>query len=172
MPPYKQLRAFATFVSVILIFSGLYIGYVSALNTITTVYPNPPDPTLYTWWWIEKIPLLTSAFIMGSIDIISVGVLISIFSSTIYYLFVKEQRFWGTIRSIILAIWMWALLKRTGVLVISTILGPFEETQINLLILVAILGIVTMVVTLIVTRILRNIYSSYFKVKKKEDSED
>jgi len=172
MPPYKQLRAFATFVSVILILSGLYIGYVSALNTITSVYPNPPDPSLYTWWWIEKIPLLTGAFIMGSIDIISVGVLISIFSSAIYYLFVKEQRFWGTIRSIILAIWMWALLKRTGVLVISTILGPFEETQINLLILVAILGIVTMVVTLIVTRILRNIYSNYFKVKKKEYSED
>lgn len=172
MPPYKQLRAFATFVSTILILSGLYVGYVSALNTIIIVYPNPPDPSLYTWWWIDKIPLLTGAFITGSIDIISVGALISIFSSAVYYLFVKEQRFWGTIRSIILAIWMWALLKRTGILIISTIIGPFEETQVNLLILVAILGIVTMVITLIVTRILRGIYSNYFKAKKKEDSED
>lgn len=172
MPPYRQLRAFATFVSIILLLAGLYIGYVSAINTITTVYPNPPDPSLYTWWWIDKIPLLTGAFITGSIDIISVGVLISIFSNTIYYLFIREQRFWSTIRSMILAIWMWALLKRTGVLIISTILGPFEEIQINLLILVAILGVVTMVVTLTVTRMLRKIYSDYFKPKKKENSED
>ncbi|MEM1584069.1 MAG: DUF373 family protein [Nitrososphaerota archaeon] len=172
MPPYRQLRAFAAFVSLILLLAGLYIGYVSAINTLTTVYPNPPDPSLYTWWWIDKIPLLTGAFIISSIDIISVGILISIFSNTIYYLFIREQRFWSTIRSIILAIWMWALLKRTGVLIISTILGPLEELQINLLILVAVLGVVTMVVTLIVTRILRNIYSDYFKPRKKESSEE
>lgn len=171
MPPYKQLRAFATFVSIILLLAGLYIGYVSALNTITTVYPNPPDPSTYTWWWIDKIPLLTGSFIVGSIDMVSVGVLISIFSNMVYYLFLREQRFWGTIRSTILAIWMWALLKRTGVMIISTILGPFEEAQINLLIIIAILGVVTMAVTLTVTRILRRIYSDYFKPRKK-DSED
>lgn len=171
MPPYKQLKAFATFVSIILLLAGLYIGYVSALNTITTVYPNPPDPSTYTWWWIDKIPLLTGSFIVGSIDMVSVGVLISIFSNMVYYLFLREQRFWGTIRSTILAIWMWALLKRTGLMIISTILGPFEEAQINLLIIIAILGVVTMAVTLTVTRILRRIYSDYFKPKKK-DSED
>ncbi len=171
MPPYKQLRAFATFVSIILLLAGLYVGYVSALNTITTVYPNPPDPSTYIWWWIDKIPLLTGSFIVGSIDMVSVGVLISIFSNMVYYLFLREQRFWGTIRSTILAIWMWALLKRTGVMIISTILGPFEEAQINLLIIIAILGVVTMAVTLTVTRILRRFYSDYFKPRKK-DSED
>lgn len=172
MPPYRQLRAFATFVSIILLLAGLYVGYVSASNTITSIYPNPPDPSLYTWWWIEKTPLLTGAFILGSIDMISVGVLISIFSNMIYYLFLREPKFWGTIRSMILAIWMWALLKRMGLLITSTILGPFEETQINLLIIIAILGVATMAVTLAVTRILRRIYSDYFKAKKRGDSQD
>ncbi|MCS7126075.1 MAG: DUF373 family protein [Aigarchaeota archaeon] len=168
MPAYRQLRAFATLVSILLILSGLYIGYISVMTTITTIYSNPPDPSLYTWWWIEKIPLMTGLFLTGSIDIISAAILISVSSSAVYYAFIKDQKFWRTIRSIVLAIWMWAVFKRTGILIVTSILGPFEESQVFLLIIVAILGIATMAVTLIVTRYLSRIYSEYFKPRKEK----
>lgn len=168
MPAYKQLRAFATFISIVLILSGLYIGYIYVDNTISMVYPNPPDPSLYTWWWLEKIPLLMGLFLTGSIDIISAAILISLFSGATYYVFVRDHRFWRTIRSMILAIWIWAIFKRSGMLIVSSVLGPFDETQINMLIIVAILGITTMIVTLVVTRYLSRVYADYFKPKKEK----
>lgn len=166
MPAYKQLRAFAAVVSLILFLSGLYIGYVSSMNTIYTLYPNPPDPTLYTWWWLEKIPLIIGTFITGSVDMIAVAIIITIISNVIYYVFVRDGRFWGAIRSAVLTVWLWALFKRTGILLVSSILGPFEEAQINPLLIVAILGIITMALTIVVTRSLSKMYAKYFRKKR------
>lgn len=168
LPAYRQLTAFANLVAVLLIFLGFYIGYTSSISTLISIYPNPPDPSTYTWWWIDKIPLILGAFLTSGIDIIATAMIISITSIIVYRALVRDSRFWGAVRSIVLVIWIWALLKRTGILVLSTTIGPFEETQIWILLFISILGVVTMTITLIITRILSRMYSDYFKPRKEK----
>ncbi|MCF8885341.1 MAG: DUF373 family protein [Nitrososphaerota archaeon] len=168
MPAYRQLTAFANLVAVILIFLGFYIGYTSSISTLISIYPNPPDPSTYTWWWIDKIPLILGAFLTAGIDIIATAMIISIASIIVYRVLVRDSRFWSAVRSTVLIIWIWALLKRTGILILSTTIGPFEETQIPTLILISVLGVVTMTITLIITRILSRMYSDYFKPRKEK----
>jgi len=54
MPAYKQLRAFAAFITFILLVTGIYVGYLTSLNAVYSRYPNPPDPVTHTWWWLDK----------------------------------------------------------------------------------------------------------------------
>jgi len=105
-------------------------------------------------------------FISGSVDLLGVAILIMILSNSIYYIFARDPRFWGMVRAGVLALWLWALLKRTGVILITGSAGTIEDPQVFLLMMVSILGIVTMTVTLLVTRMLSRMYSKYFKRRR------
>lgn len=166
MPAYKQLRAFAAFITFILFVTGIYVGYLTALNSIYARYPNPPDPVTHTWWWLDKAAFIAGVFISGSVDLLAVAILIMILSNAVYYLFARDPRFWGMIRAGVLSLWLWALLKRTGVILITGSAGTIEDPQVFLLMMVSILGIITMTITLLVTRMLSRMYSKYFKRRK------
>ncbi len=163
MPAYKQLRAFAAFISFILFTIGLYVGYVTTINAVYATFPEVPDPVTHTWWWLDKSAFLAGHFISGSIDLLAVGFLVIIISNAVYYIFSRDQRFWIMVRASILSLWLWALLKRTGIILITGAAGTLEDPQVVLLILVAILGVITMTFTILITRILGRMYSKYFR---------
>jgi len=165
MPAYAQLRTFAAFTTFILFITGLYMGYITTIGAIYARYPNPPDPLTYTWWWLDKMPFLIGSFISGSVDLAAIALLITILANIVYYLFSRNPRIWGAIRGGVLLLWIWALLKRAGVILITGATGGLEDPQVFLLAIIAILGMVTLTVTLIVTRMLRRMYSKYFRRK-------
>ena len=165
MPAYAQLRTFAAFTTFILFIIGLYMGYITTIGAIYVKYPNPPDPLTYTWWWLDKIPFLIGSFISGSIDLAAIALLITILANIVYYLFSRNPRIWGAIRGGVLLLWIWALLKRAGVVLITGATGGLEDPQVFLLAIIAILGMITLTVTLIVTRMLGRMYSKYFRRK-------
>lgn len=166
MPAYKQLRTFAVFVTFILIVTGFYVGYLTSLNAIYTRYPNPPDIATHTWWWLDKATFIAGAFISGSVDLISVAILVMVLSNAVYYIFARNPKFWGMVRAGVLTLWLWALLKRTGIILITGSSGTIEDPQVLLLVMVSILGIVTLTITLLVTRMLSRMYSKYFKKRR------
>ena len=165
MPAYAQLRTFAAFTTFILFITGLYMGYVTIIGAVYAKYPNPPDPLTHTWWWLDKAPFLIGSFISGSVDLAAIAILITLIANIVYYLFSRNPRIWGAIRGAVLLLWIWALLKRVGVILIAGAAGGLENPQVFLLAIIAILGLVTLTVTLIVTRILRKMYSKYFRRK-------
>ena len=71
------------------------------------------------------------------------------------------------VRGSVLLLWLWALLKRAGIILVTGASGGFENPQIFLLIVTAILGIVAVTITILVTRILRKTYSGYFRKRPK-----
>ncbi|OYT67634.1 MAG: hypothetical protein B6U65_02955, partial [Candidatus Wolframiiraptor sp. EX4484-121] len=98
-------------------------------------------------------------------DLAAIAILITILANIVYYLFSRNPRIWGAIRGAVLLLWIWALLKRAGVILIAGATGGLENPQVFLLAITAILGVVTLTVTLIVTRMLRRMYSKYFRRK-------
>jgi len=83
----------------------------------------------------------------------------------VYYLFVRDPSFWLMVRGSVLLAWLWALLKRTGIVLVVGASGGFENPHILLLVITAVLGMATIIVTIWVTRILRRTYSKYFRRK-------
>ena len=165
MPAYAQFRAYAAFTTLVLLLMGFYTGYVSTLEVIKAAYPNAPDFSTHAWWWLNKAPFIIGAYITGCVDLISVAIFVTIFANIIYYLFTRNANFWIMIRGGVLLLWLWALLKRTGMILITGAAGGFEDPQVFLLIMTAILGMATMSITILITRILRKTYSKYFKRK-------
>ena len=165
MPAYAQFRAYAAFTTLILLLMGFYIGYVTMLNAIQARYPDAPDFSTHTWWWLDKAPFIIGSYISGCIDLISVAIFVTIFANIIYYLFTRNPNLWIMIRGAVLLLWLWALLKRTGIILTMGGAGGLEDPQVFLLILTALLGMVTMSVTILITRILRRTYSKYFRKK-------
>ncbi|MCD6236167.1 MAG: hypothetical protein J7J94_04175, partial [Thaumarchaeota archaeon] len=67
----------------------------------------------------------------------------------------------------VLLLWLWALLKRTGIILITESSGGLSSPQVFLLIITAILGMAAMSITILITRILSKTYSKYFKKRPK-----
>jgi hypothetical protein len=84
-------------------------------------------------------------------------------ANMVYYLFTRNPSFWLMVRGSVLLAWLWALLKRTGTVLVVGASGGFESPHILLLIVTAILGMATIIVTIWITRILRKAYSKYFR---------
>ena len=165
MPAYAQFRAYAAFTTFVLLLMGFYTGYISTLKAIEAAYPDAPDFSTHVWWWLDKAPFIIGAYINGSIDLISVAIFVTIFANIVYYLFTRNVHFWTMVRGSVLLLWLWALLKRTGVILVTGASGGLENQQVFLLILTAILGMAAMSITILITRILRKTYSKYFRRK-------
>ncbi|MCX8187388.1 MAG: DUF373 family protein [Nitrososphaeria archaeon] len=165
MPAYTQFRAYAALTTIILLLMGFYVGYITTLNAIQAKYPEAPDFSTHTWWWLDKTPFIIGSYLVGSIDLISIAIFITISANIIYYLFTRNPNLWVMIRGAVLLLWIWALLKRTGIILVVGGIGGLEDPQVLLLILTALLGTVTMSITILITRILRKTYSKYFKKK-------
>ena len=167
MPAYAQLRAYASFTTLILLLIGFYTGYISTLKAIEETYPEAPEFSTHVLWWLDKLPFLAGTYISSSIDLISIAIFVAILANMVYYLFTRNPNFWLMVRGSVLLLWLWALLKRTGVILVTGASGGFENPQIFLLIVTAILGVVAVTITILVTRILRKTYSSYFRKRPK-----
>ncbi|MEM1976432.1 MAG: DUF373 family protein [Nitrososphaerota archaeon] len=165
MPPYAQLRAYAVFTSALLLLMGFYTGYISTLKAVQEAYPEAPEFSTHVLWWLEKTPFIVGTYIASSIDVISIAIFIILFSNIVYYLFTRDPSFWLMVRGSVLLAWLWALLKRTGIILVVGASGGFENPHVLLLIVTAILGMATMIVTIWVTRIMRKTYSGYFRRK-------
>jgi hypothetical protein len=106
---------------------------------------------------------VAGAFITSSIDLVAVSALVVVLSSMIYYYIIKYYGFWRTIHAGVLAIWLWALIKRAGIILQQPHAIAPTESSTFLFILTAVLGVVTLGITVAMTRILRSIYGKQFK---------
>ncbi|MDW8084502.1 MAG: DUF373 family protein [Candidatus Caldarchaeum sp.] len=162
MPAIGQIRAFAYLSAGASLLVALYLGISSAYETFISLQLTGEqlrDPSVI----LSATVRLSGVFIGQSIDLIAVSALIIVLSNMIYYYIIRYYGFWRTIHAGVLAIWLWALLKRAAVILQQPELISVTNSSTFLFILTAVMGVVTLGVTFAMTRILRSIYGKHFK---------
>lgn len=163
--PLVQLRTFSIISSLIILFIGIYSGYISASSTLPK---NAQLPSISEdfYYWLGMLPMLTGQFILGGIDLIFVSLLLVVLTYSIYYIILKNIKFWRTVQATVTLIWLWALLKRVGMVLSDTSSATVFGPHVVMLLTIGLLGIPALTITFIVTRYMRKAYASYFKKTK------
>jgi hypothetical protein len=141
---------------------GLYLGVTSAYSTAVSLNLSTAELSDLSIL-LPAAMRVAGAFITSSIDLVAVSALVVVLSSMIYYYIIKYYGFWRTIHAGVLAIWLWALIKRAGIILQQPHAIAPTESSTFLFILTAVLGVVTLGITVAMTRILRSIYGKQFK---------
>lgn len=162
MPAIGQIRAFAYLGAGASLLIGLYLGLSSTYTTYVSLNLSGEqllDPAIL----LPTALRLSGVFISQSIDFIAISAILVVLSNMIYYYIIRYYGFWRTIHAGVLAIWLWALLKRAGVLLQQPQPSTITESSTFLFILTAVMGVVTLGVTFAMTRVLRSIYGKQFR---------
>ncbi|MEM0349569.1 MAG: DUF373 family protein [Candidatus Caldarchaeum sp.] len=162
MPAIGQIRAFAYLGAGASLLIGLYLGLSSSYTTYVSLNLSTGqinDPAIL----LPTILRLSGVFISQSIDFIAISAILVVLSNMIYYYIIRYYGFWRTIHAGVLSIWLWALLKRAGVLLQQPQPATITESSTFLFILTAVMGVVTLGVTFAMTRVLRSIYGKQFR---------
>ncbi|MCL7395100.1 MAG: DUF373 family protein [Thaumarchaeota archaeon] len=162
--PLVQLRIFGVISSLIILLIGIYSGYIGASSALPK---NVQLPSLSEdfYYWLGMLPTLAGQFVLGGIDLIFVSLLVIVLTYAIYYIILKNMKFWRTVQATVTFIWLWAFLKRVGLVLVDTS-GMTFGPHVIMLLTIGLLGIPALTITFIVTRYLRKAYTPYFKKTK------
>ncbi len=163
--PLVQLRIFGAISSLIILLVGIYSGYIGVSLALPK---NVQLPSLSEdfYYWLGMFPILAGHFILGGIDLVFIGLLLVVLTYGIYYIILKNIKFWRTVQAIVTLIWLWALLKRVGMVLSDTSSATVFSPHVGMLLTIGLLGIPALTITFIVTRYMRKVYASYFKKTK------
>jgi len=166
MASVAQMRFYASLASLAIFLIALYVGIGAAVQKYEEVYgiTQGTDALLA---YLTITARVSGAFLVVSIDFITVSVLLLVIANMLYYLFIRHPRFWRTIQAGILAIWLWALLKRAGIILEAQTTYSPTDPNIALFLLTGVLGVFTLAVTFTITRTLQRIYGRHFRRVKR-----
>ncbi len=167
MPSISQLRLFASLTAVATFLVSLYVG-VTGVSEKLAELSIQPEQARDLAFVLSIIPQLVGSFLTNSIDLVAVSILAIVISNMLYYFFTKNFRFWRTIQAGVVAIWLWALLKRAGILLESGPIITPNDPATQLFLITGIMGVVTLGVTFALTRTLMRLYAKHFRRGKKE----
>ncbi|MEM4374621.1 MAG: DUF373 family protein [Nitrososphaerota archaeon] len=166
MPSISQLRLFASLTATATFLVALYVGTTAVAEKYNTLHIQP-EMLRDIGYIVSLVPPLVGVFLANSIDLVAVSILVIVISNMLYYLFTRNYRFWRTIQAGVVSIWLWALLKRAGILLES---GPSitpSDPATQLFLITGVMGVVTLGVTFALTRTLVRLYGKYFKRGKR-----
>jgi len=166
MASIVQMRFYASLASLAILIIALYLGVAAALQRYEIIINEQvKDGTPFSTLLIATS--VAGSFLTVSIDFIAVSIFLLVISNMLYYLFIRHPRFWRTIQAGVLAIWLWALLKRVGIILSSE--APLSPTDQNIILflLTGVLGVLTLAATFTITRTLQRIYANQFRRVKR-----
>ncbi len=162
LPAIGQVRAFAYLSAAALLLVALYQGFMASYKAYTSL--NLTAEQLKDFSVVLTAAMkVGGAFVSNGIDLIAVSALVIVLSNMIYYFIIRHAGFWRTIHAGVLSIWLWALIKRAGIILQQPQSISIYDMPMFLFILTAVLGVVTLGITFAMTRILRSIYGKQFK---------
>jgi len=111
-----QVKLASKFIAVGVICTGLYMGSVAVKAALLSI---PPPSTPSFMYWLSLVPYMTGVFLVSSIDLITIGVCLSLLGGVVYYFIKRDSRFWRNIATIIMTIWVRFILTDSFRLLIS-----------------------------------------------------
>ena len=111
-----QVKLASKFIAVGVICTGLYMGSVAVKAALLSI-PPPSAPSFM--YWLSLVPYMTGVFVVSSVDLITIGVCLSLLGGVVYYFIKRDSRFWRNIATIIMTIWVRFILTDSFRLLIS-----------------------------------------------------
>jgi len=111
-----QVKLASKFIAAGVICTGLYMGSVAVKAALLS---SPPPSAPSFMYWLSLVPYMTGVFVVSSVDLITIGVCLSLLGGVVYYFVKRDSRFWRNIATIIVAIWVRFILTDSFRLLIS-----------------------------------------------------
>jgi len=111
-----QVRLVSKFIAAGIICTGLYMGSIAVKAAVLSKIP-PFTPSIV--YWLSLIPYLVGVFVVSSVDLIMIGVCLSLLGGVVYYFIKRDSRFWRNVATIIVAVWVRFILMDSFRLLIS-----------------------------------------------------
>ena len=113
-----QVKLVSKFVAAGIICTGLYMGSIAVKAAVLSRIP-PFTPSLV--YWLSLVPYLVGVFVVSSVDLITIGVCLSLLGGVVYYFIKRDSRFWRNVATIIVAVWVRFILMDSFKLLISPV---------------------------------------------------
>ncbi|MGD2142498.1 MAG: DUF373 family protein, partial [Candidatus Bathyarchaeota archaeon] len=89
---------------------GVILSIVGSVRGIINAWHHLPNPTVPWWedfsWWIQNSPSLIGNFLLESIDLIILGVMVSLIGGIAAHYIRKDPKIWQNIVGIIISFWL------------------------------------------------------------------
>lgn len=135
---------------------GVIVSIVGVINGVVYSWRFVPPSAPPMWenypWWIHQSPLLLGHFIIGAIDFIILGVMVTLIGGVASYYVQKDSKMLQNIVGIIVTFWLWFIVKESAEILIK------PEKTLNLsspLVIMTLAGVVTTIMSVFY------IYGSY-----------
>lgn len=135
---------------------GVIVSIVGVINGVVYSWRFVPPSAPPMWenypWWIQQSPLLLGHFIIGAIDFIILGVMVTLIGGVASYYVQKDSKLLQNIVGIIVTFWLWFIVKESAEILIK------PEKTLNLsspLVIMTLAGVVTTIMSVFY------IYGSY-----------
>jgi putative membrane protein len=161
-PPLQvQISNYSMIAGALCIAIGSYLGWTSAANFVAGVSPPPPDLI----GWFNFLPQIVAYFIRGSMDLIIVGICVTLSGRAVRWYMERDARLLRNAALIVLIAWSrWILEGASNVLI-------RPEEGYGKLIFAIIVGILVGIASSIVTFVIYRSAKGFFKEIKEGGEE-
>ena len=116
-PPERQLTLTSSIFGFILFLIGCVRGIINAPKHIELVVPQP-------WWndfsWLlQNLTSLTGHFLLEAIDLIILGVMVSLIGGVASHYMKKDPKLWQNVVGMIATFWLWFIAKESALVLIE-----------------------------------------------------
>lgn len=101
-PPERQLTISSSIVGVVLGILGSYQGIINAAKYL----PENTEPLWDLSWWAGHMPVLSGAFLLKGIDLITLGIMVALIGGLASYYMQRDRKFWQNVIGMIFSFWM------------------------------------------------------------------
>ena len=98
-----QVKLASKLIAVGIICTGVYKGWVAAK---TVIPPGAPPVTSDPMYWLNLIPFMAGMFVVSAVDLMLIGVCLSLLGGIFYYFIKKDARFWRNTATLIVVVWV------------------------------------------------------------------
>ncbi len=151
-PPERQLTLASVSVGIIV----SLLGVISGIGNAWTVIPPTAPPMWENYsWWLQQSPLLLGHFILGAIDFLVLGAMVTLIGGIASYYIQKDPKMLQNVVGMIISFWLWFIAQESANILI------YPERRISLqspLVIMTLAGVVTTILS---------VFFIYGKYKKK-----
>jgi putative membrane protein len=152
-PPLPvQISAYTALAGALCIGIGIYLGWTNAATFVATQI-TPPHSTA---GWLTILPQIGGYFIQGAMDLIIVGISVTLLGRTLRWYFERDARLLRNAALIVSVVWSRVILSETSAVLIQPTIG--NESLILSIAVGILIGIASVLVIFVVHRSAREFF--------------
>ena len=112
LPPPERQLTLASFSF------GFILFLVGSVRGIANIWKYLPTPAPLWWnnfsWWLQQSPNIVGYFLLEAIDLIILGVIVSLIGGVASHYMKKDPKIWQNVVGMIVTFWLWFIAKESA----------------------------------------------------------